>query len=676
MKWLRFAKYIEAAREDNSFASFLERIGASPEAIQFISSLTDPLSRQKAIGFLQKNPKANPSMISSFINSKPINNVPQKNEPANTSEEITFSNNFAQNEEFMVWCLQQMRKMRLMAVHSGRSLANEILYQNDQSDQSPLPLDDKKQYFEQIYDWYVRGVLPARAALQRGENPYEFGVRNPETNISGLSFVQALRISDEWHASLVNKDQGVEYLGEKPSDIVFGPKWSDPKYNGWTIKSVYTKNNLKAEGSKVGHCVGGYYEDVQNKNCRIFSLRDPQNVPYVTMEVSQSGWEFKQIRGNGPKTGNAEPSDELKGMIGEWLRTLPGASLGDSEFDYRDLSYRDLEDDLNAAVYKDLEGYNVPVNISNWDYDEAYAAISKVLNGDRIPRSKMIRVGQSLGSICVNSDIEKIKAGYASFENIKMKAISMAASARKHPGYKNISFDKFIKRYRKPEDAIELLKPYIINTEGSSKITIKMLEEAYQRMSSAYRYPRMNYNNSKEFDNLSNSEKKEFFAKALDGFFSVTVAEEKREKNDEDFYSYYDDSHLDFPEEPERENFASDQEFKKALRDHEDEVNRIRDEDADYYRTENFPYCLDNAVMDRILDLLGDDSLPVPEWIFKFFEKEPNLFDKSEYEYSPKIISLLSWAKSRKKEKTSKWFGRAKYAEFTNFNKTPKCEKL
>lgn len=48
-----------------------------------------------------------------------------------------------------------------------------------------------------------------------------------------------------------------------------------------------TGKALKNEGEIMGHCVGGYCEDVISGSTRIFSLRDPKGRSHVTVEVSQ-----------------------------------------------------------------------------------------------------------------------------------------------------------------------------------------------------------------------------------------------------------------------------------------------------------------------------------------------------------------------------------------------------
>ena len=47
-----------------------------------------------------------------------------------------------------------------------------------------------------------------------------------------------------------------------------------------------TKEALNYEGESMGHCVGSYCEDVIGGNTRIFSLRDAEGKPHVTVEVT------------------------------------------------------------------------------------------------------------------------------------------------------------------------------------------------------------------------------------------------------------------------------------------------------------------------------------------------------------------------------------------------------
>ena len=64
------------------------------------------------------------------------------------------------------------------------------------------------------------------------------------------------------------------------------------------MNSQKLKDALKYEGDKMGHCVGGYCEDVIAGKTKIYSLRDAKGEPHVTIEVKPGnhhlGFEYPQ----------------------------------------------------------------------------------------------------------------------------------------------------------------------------------------------------------------------------------------------------------------------------------------------------------------------------------------------------------------------------------------------
>jgi len=55
--------------------------------------------------------------------------------------------------------------------------------------------------------------------------------------------------------------------------------------NGWTAQKLTTKKQLEEEGDRMVHCVGGYHRAVADGSSIIYSLRDPEGHPHVTIEV-------------------------------------------------------------------------------------------------------------------------------------------------------------------------------------------------------------------------------------------------------------------------------------------------------------------------------------------------------------------------------------------------------
>ena len=107
--------------------------------------------------------------------------------------------------------------------------------------------------------------------------------------------------------------------------------------SGFTIVDVNTESDLDVEGNKMGHCVGGYCDDVASGSVTIYSLRDRKNEPHATVEVN-SGGGVEQIKGKG----NSKPKDKYAKMILQWLKTT-------------DFNYSSSPDYLNLLTDAELQ---------------------------------------------------------------------------------------------------------------------------------------------------------------------------------------------------------------------------------------------------------------------------------------------------------------------------------
>ena len=98
------------------------------------------------------------------------------------------------------------------------------------------------------------------------------------------------------------------------------------------------KAALKYEGDMMGHCVGGYCEDVAQGNSRIFSLRDSKGRPHVTIETEPS----RHLAGFGNAINNIEP--------GLWDKMVAeGANIN---------SYKWLQEN-RPDVYRKIKAENI-----------------------------------------------------------------------------------------------------------------------------------------------------------------------------------------------------------------------------------------------------------------------------------------------------------------------------
>lgn len=90
---------------------------------------------------------------------------------------------------------------------------------------------------------------------------------------------------------------------------------------------------LKKEGDAMGHCVGGYCDDVMSGQSHIYSLRDAQGQPHVTVEVNPGAEEedmvhhpsISQIKGKG----NKKPADQYLPYVQDFVRSGKWGDVGD-----------------------------------------------------------------------------------------------------------------------------------------------------------------------------------------------------------------------------------------------------------------------------------------------------------------------------------------------------------
>jgi len=153
------------------------------------------------------------------------------------------------------------------------------------------------------------------------------------------------------------------------------PELPNPKGLRWVElgkDSPDLEKQLKYEGDVMGHCVGGYCEDVLSGDSRIFSLRDAKGEPHVTIEVAPPGrgpsawipededfpvmWpDIIQIKGKG----NSAPKDEYLPFVQDFVRNSP---LGGTWGDVGDLGNARLHrlEDESGIKYLTPEEYNLP----------------------------------------------------------------------------------------------------------------------------------------------------------------------------------------------------------------------------------------------------------------------------------------------------------------------------
>jgi hypothetical protein len=121
----------------------------------------------------------------------------------------------------------------------------------------------------QIYDWVE----------STGENLYDY------------SLDEAIIAANTWHRQF---SAGVDFRSPVEPAVLLA-SWPD----GGHIDRLVTRRHLAAEGTSMGHCVGGqldqngiapgdghYWQEVRDDRSVILSYRDPQDVPQATVELT------------------------------------------------------------------------------------------------------------------------------------------------------------------------------------------------------------------------------------------------------------------------------------------------------------------------------------------------------------------------------------------------------
>jgi hypothetical protein len=131
-------------------------------------------------------------------------------------------------------------------------------------------------------------------------------------DIFQFDFESALQAQADWHEEMRRKYQ-IENMNIPEIDenrVVF--RFSDKEH----FLYLLNEKDLKHEGAIMGHCVGGngYKSKVKNKFSLIFSIRDKNNMPHVTIEVDVKSRRVSQKYGKG----NKAPIDKYMIMYGEY----------------------------------------------------------------------------------------------------------------------------------------------------------------------------------------------------------------------------------------------------------------------------------------------------------------------------------------------------------------------
>jgi Rad3-related DNA helicase len=123
----------------------------------------------------------------------------------------------------------------------------------------------------------------------------------------------------------------------------------------------------------MGHCVGGYWPDVQGGRSSIWSLRDPKHHPHATVEIEPfvHGGGSRLVQAQGKS--DSEPIPEYQKRISDWLDSIKdktGLHRGKQIDNIYDL------DDYEGDDYYHTGNYNLPSH-NTVDYADLASQIAE-----------------------------------------------------------------------------------------------------------------------------------------------------------------------------------------------------------------------------------------------------------------------------------------------------------
>lgn len=367
---------IEFMIKNGQLDEYLDSLGASEDIVNFILNLPNK-QKQQYIQVVRKNPGVTIEQLNELAQ-QPVEKV----DPYLDSEKSIASR---YPEGMHKWILANFRKLR-----GGKASDTFIDYPQEYK-RFYTSLADHQNIGE-VTDWYD-SVQPDIASFR---------------NID-----QVLDANWEWHREMAQRGADREYQ-EGPENIVYGPEWKNPKFNGWTIRKVTTENDLLAEGYKMDHCVGDYCDVVDSVASTIYSLRDPENEPHVTMETTRDTFMFEQIQGKK----NHEPAPKYKEMIAEWFQELGGDDVVDlppkslntpGDVDSAD----ELVENMDKLLQKSMYGYGLEPSFEYFDADTWYDYVMENLDylesTGSLKTSDIINVAEKLATAVLKTDIEGLK---------------------------------------------------------------------------------------------------------------------------------------------------------------------------------------------------------------------------------------------------------------------------
>lgn len=217
------------------------------------------------------------------------------------------------------------------------------------------------------------------------------------SNVTNMSVEEAVKQTAKWDADLRKRKEDVsrekKTIAEETGVTVV---YRLP--NGYSFVSVDSKDALKREGDLMGHCVGGagYYKQVKSGATKIYSLRDTNNKPHVTIEYNVRNKKIEQIKGKE----NEPPVKKYRPAVLKFISDNP--KLPVHAVDSKDLSEMGWLFDEETSKFIDL-ATTKDIDVSNFELD--YATLYEDLHSITADNVKLRYANFACGRIDASYDV-------------------------------------------------------------------------------------------------------------------------------------------------------------------------------------------------------------------------------------------------------------------------------
>jgi ankyrin repeat protein len=192
-------------------------------------------------------------------------------------------------------------------------------------------------------------------------------------NLLDISVPDAIRKSEEWTRWMNKKEFGNEEGGYEEVLKIGGYKWL----------RLLSAAQLNYEGKEMQHCVGSYAHTVASQSCEIFSLRDSNDEPHVTIEYRPSHDEVYQIKGKQ----NKAPVEKY------WDATIQFLQLGVKKGWFK--KFKELEN-VGAILY---DGEIYSEQDAPEEYQLTQGLVDAVKKRDRKRVLELIEMGADVNTV-------------------------------------------------------------------------------------------------------------------------------------------------------------------------------------------------------------------------------------------------------------------------------------